>query len=406
VGDRNLVDICFLTPRFPFPTTKGDKLRVYHAIRRLSRKHSITLVAAADEPLDEAALSEVRQYCELMDVVPVGGAASLLSILAKTPTTRLPLQALFYDTSAFRRATRDVLARKRFDVIFASTIRVAPQVWDERTPVVMDLMDAFSRGLEMRRGTVAAPLRVAYDFERRRLQAYEMAACAHFPRLVVCAEADRVALGSERVSVVRTCADLEQFRYVREGRADDVIVMTGNMGYQPNVDAVIWFVENVWPKVRAAHAAARFQVVGARPSAAVRALAERPGVEVVGPVAEIAPYLERATLAVTPTRGGTGLQTTVLEAMATGTPIVATSFANEGIGARPDCQLLIADDPEGFARAVARLLEQPALRDSLSIEAHAYVAREFSWDTQVERLEGVFGEAIERTAKFPGDAGR
>lgn len=89
------------------------------------------------------------------------------------------------------------------------------------------------------------------------------------------------------------------------------------------------------------------------------------------------------------------MQTKVVEALATGTPLVATSFANEGIGATPERQLLIADEPGDFARAVISLLEQPALRDSLADEGHAFGTREFSWDSHVERLEGIYREAID-----------
>lgn len=396
------MQIAFVTPRFPFPTTKGDKLRAYHEIRRLSRRHAITLVAGADEPVDEAALDALRPYCERIVVVPVGGWRSIVPIVANGLTARLPLQALFYDTKSMRRAVRDTLASKSFDVIHASTIRVAPHVWDvSGAPVVIDLVDTVSRGLALRRETVGAPLRLAYDWERRRLRDYELAACRRFSRLIVCAEADRAALGSENVVVIRTCADLDQFSFVREGRADDLVVMTGNMGYPPNVDAAVWFSRHVWPLVRAAHPAARFQIVGTRPAAAVRALGAQPGIEVVGAVPEIAPYLQRASLAISPMRGGSGMQTKALESMATGTPLVITSFANEGVGAIAGRHALIADQPGAFGRAVLDLLGRPELRESLAEAAHEYVSREFSWDRHVERLEEVYAEAISQPGAGP-----
>lgn len=392
------MQIAFVTPRFPFPTTKGDKLRAYHEIRRLSRRHAITLVAGADEPVDAAALDAMRPFCESITVVPVGGLRSLAPILARGPTTHLPLQALFYDTAPLRRAVRDALCRKRLDVVHASTIRMAPHLWDvSGAPVVMDLVDTVSRGLALRRKTVGAALGFVYDWERRRLYDYELAACRRFARLIVCAEADREALGSPNVTVIRTCADLDQFWFTREGRANDLIVMTGNMGYPPNVDAVTWFAGRVWPLVRAAHPNARFQIVGTRPAGAVRALGAQPGIEVVGAVPEMAPYLQHATLAISPMRGGSGMQTKALESMATGTPLVITSFANEGVGAIAGEQALVADEPEAFARAVGDLLERPDLRDSLAGAAHAYVSREFSWDRHVELLEEVYAEAVRAT---------
>lgn len=387
--------ICFVTPRFPYPTTKGDKLRVYQAIKHLARDHQITLVAATDEPIGEADVAAVSRFCHRVEIVPVPRLQSLTSVALRAPFSALPLQTHFYDSATLRERLAAVLADDRFDVIHASLIRILPYVWDVRdVPVVVDLMDAFSRSIALRKRTASPMLRWAYEIEERRVAAYERAACERFPLLFVCAEVDRLALRARNVSVIRTCADLDAFEYRRDGREDDLVVMTGNMGYQPNVDAVNWFVKKVWPLVRVARPRLRFRIVGLRPARAIRALAGTNGIEVTGAVRDVAAELQRATLSVCPMRVGSGMQIKVLESMATGTPMVATSFGNEGIEALPGVELEIADDPQAFAGAVLGLLSDPVKRGKLAAAARITSETNFTWSAHAALLEKTYRRAI------------
>ncbi len=387
--------IAFVAPRFPYPPTKGDKLRVYQAIKHLSRDHQIVLVAATDEPVREADVAEVARFCSRVEIVPVGRLQSFASLAFRAPFSSLPLQTHFYDSAAMRRRLATVLAEETVDVIHASLIRILPYVWDVRdVPVVVDLMDTFSRSIALRKRTASPLTRWAYEIEERRVAAYERAACERFPLLFVCAEIDRQALHARNVSVIRTCADLDAFEYRREGREDDLVIMTGNMGYPPNVDAVTWFVANVWPLVRAARPQLRFRVVGLRPARQIRELAGSHGIEVTGPVRDVAAELQRATLAVCPMRVGSGMQIKVLEAMATGTPIVSTSFGNEGIEAVPGAEIEVADEPQAFASAMLGLLSDPVRRARIAAAARRSSETNFTWSAHAALLEKTYRRAI------------
>jgi glycosyltransferase involved in cell wall biosynthesis len=233
-----------------------------------------------------------------------------------------------------------------------------------------------------------------YKLEAERVRRYERAACARFAQLYVAAEYDRLEIGAPNVSVVRNGADLEQFSYRREGRGDNLVVMTGNMGYQPNVDAIAWFARDVWPLVRAQVPAAKFRIVGIRPRPATLDLNGRDGITVVGRVDDVAAELHAATVAVCPVRVGSGLQNKILEAMATGTPIVSTSFGNEGVGATPGVELRVADEPAAFATELLALLADPAGRDLQAAAAHTFVEREFSWAANAEKIERLYEAAV------------
>jgi len=223
--------------------------------------------------------------------------------------------------------------------------------------------------------------------------AYERAAVARFPALLVTSQADAEALGGgDKVRVLPMGVDLCRFKFQGpEGRDPATLVFTGNMGYHPNEEAVFWFAREVWSRIKEANPEARWQIVGANPGARVRDLARTyPGVEVMGRVPDIGEHLGRATLAVCPVRSGSGIQMKVQEAMATGTPVVATSTANRGVGAAPASELIVRDDPAEFAAAVSALLGDQAARARLGAAGRAFVEQHFSWEQHGRELSGIY----------------
>ncbi len=389
--------ILFVTPRFPYPLSKGDQLRVYHAIRRLSARHDIGLVSAADAPVDEASLAEMRRWCRRVEVVAVPRRAAVARIATRAAFSRLPLQVLYFDAPRLRAAIARALHEETYDVLHAQLLRVLPHVWDVRTPpVVVDLMDAFALSIAGRRDRAHPLARPFYDFERRRVAAYEARAVDRFSELIVAAEGDRLALGgSTRITAVGNGVDLASFCYGEcTGRDEQTAIMTGNMGYGPNVDAALWFVRDVWPLVRAQRPAARLRLVGAAPAASVRALAGSAGIEVTGAVPDVNAELRAATLAVCPMRTGTGVQNKVLEALASGTPLISTALGNRGVGAEPGRDLLVADDAPDMADAVRTLLGDPVRRAALATAGRRLMETAYDWDVHARALETIYARAI------------
>ena len=163
------------------------------------------------------------------------------------------------------------------------------------------------------------------------------------------------------------------------------VVFTGAMDYWPNVDAVQWFAADVMPHLTARFADLRFYIVGARPTAAVQALARLPGVVVTGTVPDVRPYIAHAEVAVAPLRIARGIQNKVLEAMAMATPVVVSPQALEGIEAMPGTDLVLALDAAGFVAAVAALL---AVADTtIGQVARATVEKSYSWPNNLARIE-------------------
>jgi sugar transferase (PEP-CTERM/EpsH1 system associated) len=388
--------ICFVASRFPFPITKGDTLRAYHQIRELSRKHTVHLIAAAETEPSADALAEMRQFCGQIDVVKIGRTRSYATVAALGLGSRLPLQVLYFLSPQLRAAVEGALAREHYDVLQAMTIRVAPAVFGAgNVPVVVDFMDSYAANIATRRELVGPVARRLYDLEFARVARYERDVARRAAGSIVIAELDREAIGGPRLSVIPNGVDTTALNFHAGERDPATLIFTGNMGYQPNVDAVTWFAAECWPALRAAHPELHFMIVGARPAPAVTALGRIAGIEVTGSVESMTPFLHRATVAVCPIRCGSGMQNKVLEAMAAGVPIVSTAFANRSIGTVAGREVQVGSSPAELVAAVSRLLADPELRRRQADAARVYVESELSWSKHAAALEHAYARAID-----------
>jgi glycosyltransferase involved in cell wall biosynthesis len=321
--------------------------------------------------------------------------------------TDVPLQTALYETAAMRAAVRRIVAAG-CDLVHVQLARMGPYLQDLDGPRVIDFVDALSLNMR-RRGAQDHPLvRWLFRIEARRLESYERRLCLAADRAVVASERDRGAIGPlPNLSVVANAVETSRFPFSREGRDPHTLVFTGNMGYYPNADAVVWFARHVLPRIRAALPAVRLQVVGARPTREVRRLAAAPGgpVEVVGYVEDIGVFLRRASASVVPIRVGAGQQFKVLEAMASGTPVVATSVAADGLDAVGGEHLLVADEPQVFAEHALRLLGDQSLADRLARSARRLVEEKYTWERSVADLEEVYRLALEGRRPGQGVSG-
>ena len=378
--------LLFLTPRFPWPLLRGDQLRAFEQLRLLSARHRLTLVCFEEGPPSAEGRAAVAALCERVVAVPLTRAA-MAAGLVRGALSPLPFQASLYRHRRMGRALRDALAAGPFDLVHVQLARMARYVEPLRATRFVDLVDALSLSTRRRSEQHRGPRRWLTGLEATRLLRYERRLCETLEGACVASSVDRDAIGSfPRLGVAPNGVDLAALPFVPGGREPRTLVFTGNMGYFSNVNAVLWFVDEVFPRVRERVPECRFEIVGTRPSPAVRALASREGVSVLGFVPDLRAHLRRAAVAVAPMRAGAGQQFKVLEAMASGTPVVATPVAAAGLLPEPDC-LLVAEGPEAFAEAVVSLLQDPARAERVARRARRFVEERYTWERSTALLE-------------------
>ena len=398
--------ILFLTPQLPYPPEQGAALRNYSLIRQVARRHAVSLLTFA--PHGPASDDPLLSLCHVLHTVPPP-ERSRRDRVHTLALTRLPDMAERLQSVPFAEALRDLVTREQFDVLQVEGIEMAPYAhlvrgWlGDRSPALV-FDDHNAEYVLQRRACLADARRptrwpaAAYSLAQwRRLARFERAFCREAEVVVAVSEADAGALRQLDPSleplVVPNGVDTERYH---PGLPDDIplqhpaVVFTGKMDYRPNVDAMLWFHGRVWPLVRRAAPDARLYVVGKSPHPRLAPLSHDPSVTVTGWVPEVLPYLGGADVVVAPMRTGGGTQLKVLEAMATGRPLVTTTFGAEGVGLTPGRHALVEDEPGGMARAIATLLTDANAGRALGAAGRELVVERFDWSVVAQRLEEVY----------------
>jgi glycosyltransferase involved in cell wall biosynthesis len=244
--------------------------------------------------------------------------------------------------------------------------------------------------------------RLAYRLEAGKMSRYERNALRKFHHVIAVSEQDRrqmLAMDSAcSISVVPTGVDTQKYGVASPASATPPrIVFTGSMDWEPNIDAVAYFCQEILPKVRAEFPAAVFQIVGRSPHASVKQLASS-SVVVTGTVPSVGEYLSEASVVVVPLRIGGGTRLKIFEAMAMGKALVSTSIGAEGLDVTSGRDLVLADDATTFAQAITLLLRDSSLRRRYE-EAAAKLAAQYDWSNIAHRFGEILHEVIRRTAR-------
>lgn len=398
--------LLFLASRFPHPPLRGDQVRAYHQLRLLGLHHDVTLVCFSEETTTIRDQAAIRGFCKEIIAVPVSPLDGVKGML-RAAFRGLPFQVGLYDSSAMRRRLSSLLADGRYDLVHVQLARMAPLLPPGTAPVLVDLVDALSLNRTRRGGFDPTPAGWVAWVEHTRLRRYEERLCRTHDRLTVVSEADRRFIGSFSSLVVNANGvDLERFSPGGEPRDRRKIVLTGNLGSFPNADAALWFARAVLPLVRRQRPDVHWIAAGARPSRElVRLGRDDSRVTVTGVVPDLRTYLVKSCLAVAPLRSGSGQSTKVLEAMASCTPLVATTRTLGGLAVEGERHLLVADTAEDFARQVLRLLEDPDLAGRLAREARAYVEQNHRWERSVGELQELYFSMVNPDKKTAGVSG-
>lgn len=376
--------------RMPYPLEKGDKLRAYHLVKRLAKRHDIYLFCLSDQPTRAADEEHLRSFCKHLQVVHIPRWRIVLRMFTAF-FSRLPFQVSYFHHRHAQRAMDRVIDEFRPDHVLCQLVRTTEYVRRRyNLGKTLDYMDTLSKGMERRAGSAPFPVRYFLKAETRRLIHYENLMFDLFDHQVIISAQDRDLLYHplrDHVAVVPNGVDTTYFAPQDTPKTHDLL-FTGNMNYPPNIDSVLFLVHQVLPLVHAHRPGTTLLIAGVDPDHRVRDLAARnPAVTVSGWVKDIRSSYASARIFVAPMQIGTGLQNKLLEAMAMGMPCVTSDLANNAVGARPGEAILIGHEPEEYAAHILRLLDHPAERKRLAQTALRFVQHAFDWDLAAKRLD-------------------
>jgi glycosyltransferase involved in cell wall biosynthesis len=396
------MNLLVVSARPPHPPVMADSMTVDRLIRFLaSRGHAVDLVSfTEDEAADRILREGLGDVCREITTVILPRWRSYLNTALTLPLA-LPMQAQYYRSNAMKRAIEQHVADGDYDVIYTHLIRMAE--YTRRLPIAKALGVQISQALNLGRmyEHSSDPLRrLFYRIESAKVRPYEAEVSADYERVFLCGPSDiRAIEETAPIPNARICPhgqDIPPIERVRESKREaGSIVVSGVMSTYTNVDAVSWFARDVFPLVEQRIPEAKFWIVGRNPQRAVRALQRSDKVIVTGEVPNVYDWLCRAEVGVAPLRIGAGMQNKIVQAMACELPVVATSVANEGIGAKPPSQILLCDDPVEMADSIVSLLREAELRRSVGTAARQFVEDHWSWEAHFERLEGWLEESRE-----------
>jgi sugar transferase (PEP-CTERM/EpsH1 system associated) len=396
--------LLFIAHRVPYPPDKGERVRALNEIKALAPHFSITMATLAHGKSDIAAAPELGRWCEKVLTGRAGGRMGLVRGALSFAAGRSVTEG-FFRNPALMRAIDAEARRKLFDIVFGYSSSTLPYVLAVPAKArVMDLIDVDSAKWDSYAQAAHGPKRWLFRREARGVRALEQLAFERCDAvfLVSKAEAESLGAASGKVMAVGNGVDTEYFT-PGSGAADEApsLVFTGTMDYRPNIDGVCWFVREVWPALRQSLPGLTFTIVGRDPSRAVRELAGAPGVTVTGSVPDVRPYLAAATAAVAPLRIARGIQNKILEAMACGRAVVASSQAIAGLDVRVGEEVLRADSADEWRTCIVDLVSNESRRMSVAHAARARVVADYSWDSRMAPLVSICNR-LAATSETPG----
>ncbi len=381
------------------PVHSGGDIRSFHIARQLARKHELTFLSYYEGNADPA--YEQQLIGHFPGAVCICTGKNQPSTLARTAdylahiSSRLPYAVGRFSSADVRQKLSIWFRERRFDAAICDFLDGAVNFPEDFTiPSVLFQHNVESEIWRRHATTEANPVkRRMYALEFRKMARYERNAVRKFHHVIAVSEHDRSLMETwvegSRITVVPTGVDLAQYRPDSGTKPGPVVVFVGAMDWEPNVDAMEYFCNEIWPSITAQCNNAKLRIVGRNPGGRVLKLASD-SVEVTGRVPSVGEHLRDAAVIVVPLRIGGGTRLKIYEAMAAGKAVVSTSVGAEGLDVHHGRDIVLADAPQSFADAVVTLLRDENLRNKYE-RAAAELAAQYDWSVIGDK----FGRVLE-----------
>ena len=388
-----------------WPLTTGGRLRSFHLVDQLSRRHDVTVLTTHGPEDDPSGLMARLSHCAAVRSVPYEiprreSSRFALALVRSWPSP-MPVDVWKCHVAALRDEVGRALRGGAVDVCVADFLAATPNVpfAGSRVPVVLFAHNVEHQIWKRLREHAAEPWkRAVLELEWRKMRRYEARACKDASLTLAVSDADRDLLATNapgaQIAAIPTGVDTEFFQPEPDREQPDRLVFTGAMDWYPNEDGLLHFLEHSLPRIRAAVPGVSLALIGRKPSARLIEAARQPGVTVTGTVPDVRPHVHEGAVFIVPLRIGGGTRLKIFEALAMGKAVVSTTVGAEGLPMQPGTHFDQADSADGFANAVIRLLRDPGRRAALARAGRQLVTERYSWSQVSRTFEQRLSEAV------------
>ena len=406
------MNILFLCHRIPYPPNKGDKIRSFNEVKYLSKKHKIYLAFLIDNEKDLPYVNELKKYCETIDYDFISPGWQKIKSLPYL-LSRKPLTVSYFYSKKLQKAVDYRLLTIKFDAIFAFSSPMAEYVLKSKVfrsrfdrgerindpMLIIDFVDVDSDKWRMYAEYSPFPKTLIYKNEWKSLMAYEKKIGKAFDISIFVSDAEVELFKSFAPDVnaisIPNGVDLSYFsnttnKTIRSNEQKGFnILFTGAMDYFPNEDGVLFFYYKIWPIIKDKLPQSRFYIVGGNPSKKLKTITEKDkDVLLTGYVDDVRQYVWKADVFVAPLRIARGIPNKILEALAAGLPVVATSRASQGIGCNGNEFLFIENSAEKFAERTISFAEKHLSGEAIE-KRESFLKQKYDWSRNLIELEKI-----------------
>jgi sugar transferase (PEP-CTERM/EpsH1 system associated) len=397
-------NILFVSSELPYPPVTGSKIKVFNLVKSLSHRYNIILLSFIEEITERGNVSPLRKYCSQIETVlrPRGFSffQRLTNLFSLTPVVirKFSLNSMKEKILSLVRKYSPALIH--FDSIYVSAyvrlIRGIPTIFHEHNIESR----RYLRQIKVKKISFLKRVHLLLDYWKYRR--YEFKICPRFTQCLVVSPEEQALLKKNspkaRVSLFPNGVDCNYFQSlkIKENETDEVtLVFTGSMSYYPNIDAMEYFCENVFPLIKEKLPNVKLYIVGSAPSPNIQRLAQKETIIVTGKVDDVRPYLAKATVCIVPLRIGGGTRIKILEAWASGKAVVSTPLGAEGLeGVRADENIIIAELPSQFAIRTIDVVRNSNLREKLATEGRKLALRKYDYQKILNRVSKIYQKYI------------
>lgn len=389
--------ILFLTYDFPFPLNSGGKIRAYHFIKNLAKKHQITLFSFFRREEQKKYLSELKPLCQkivLFNRIKAFSQSHLLKSII--PSQPFPI-ALYHSLQLKKALIKEVQSQK-YDLVHFESFYTSLYLNKEfKIPQVLGteniewlIYREFSQKQKF-------PLfKALMNLETFRIKWYEEKSWTKADLCLAVSLENAAAI--EKITrrpcpVIPNGVDLSFFNFHPPRQEAKTLLFVGNFSYIQNQDAVRFLVKDIFPLIKKSTPQVRLVIVGRQPTKEIKKYA-REDIKILENITDIRQAYQQADLLLAPIRAGSGTKFKIIEALASGLPVITTSVGIEGINAVDGCQVIVRDDSQALALAAIDLFNDFSLRQKLSRQGRQVVEKEYNWSLIVNKLEKAYQELI------------